>query len=263
MTFDTTLIAALSLTAGIAAIACGSVRGGAFVLQPHSVAEAADTVARTFRSLAGVFLVLSLLLALIAGAGLWLERGGFGGSTDRAYPSAWGALWVYALSLVTEWRTMGLAGAGRRILIGVFLGGTGVLALGVGFEIWLKLVSLPLPDCEEGGAVIEATGIEAAAALGLSLAVIAGPALRLLPLSAMPLSAMAASVAIATWMQPALPALAWLPTEAGGGAPLALALLAALWLLLRSCGRHGRATVLGSAAYFVVGAGGSVALGAL
>ena len=266
MTVDATFFAALSLAAGIAGVACGSVGGTAFVLQERSGA-AADPTAGSFRSLAGLFLGLSFLFALLACAGIWLERGldraGLDGSADNAYPSAWGALWVYALLLVIEWRTTGLSGVGRRIVVGAFFGGMGVLALGIGLETWLKLVALPLPACEDGSPVIEDARIRAAAALGLTLALIAGPALRLLPLADLPLSTIAASVAVATWMLPALPALGWLPMSVGGGAPLALVLFAAHWLLLRSCARGGGAAALGLAAYFGVGVGGCVALGTL
>ena len=134
---------------------------------------------------------------------------------------------MYALLLVIEWRTAGVHGVGRRILVGAFLAGMGVLALGVGFEVWLKMLGLPMPVCEEGSPVINDVGVEAAAVLGLTLASIAGPALRLVPLAELPLSTIAASVALATWMLPALPALGWLPTSIGGGAPLALLLYAA------------------------------------
>ena len=264
MTVDATFFAALSLAAAIAGVACGNVRGAGFVaLREHSGAAFSDAHAPSFRALAGLFLGLSFLFALLAGVGIWLERSGFDGTAERAYPSAWGALWVYALLLVIEWRTTGLHGVGRRILAGAFLAGMGVLAIGVGFEVWLKILALPLPACEDGVPVIEDAGISAAAALGLTLAPIAGPALRLLPLADLPLSTIAASVALATWMQPALPALGWLPTSFGGGAPLALILFAALWLLLRLCARGGAAGVLGLATYFALGVGGSVALGTL
>lgn len=263
MTVDATFFAALSLAAGIMGAVCGSVRGTAFVLQEHSGAAAMDTAAGSFRPLAILFLGLSFLFALLACAGLWLERGGLEESTDRTYPSAWGVLWVYALLLVIEWRMAGLSGVGRRILVGAFLGGMGALALGIGFEVWLKLVSLPLPACEDGTPVIEDAGIKAAAALGLSLVPIAGPALRLVLLVDLPLSTIAASVVVATWMQPALPALGWLPTLVGGGAPLALVLFAALWTLRRSYERGEPAMTLGIVAYFALAVGGCVALGTL
>ena len=259
MTTDATFFAMLSLAAAIAGVVCGNVRGAVFVLREHSGAAAAQS----FRALAGLFLGLSFLFALLASAGIWLERSGFDGSSDRAYPSAWGALWVYALLLVLEWRTTGLYGVGRRILVGAFLAGMGVLALGIGFEVWLKILALPLPACEDGSPTIQDAGIKAAAVLGLTLAPIAGPALRFVPLADLPPSTIAASVAFATWMQPALPALGWLPTSIGGGAPLALVLYAALWLLLRACARGGSANVVGLATYFALGVGGSVALGTL
>lgn len=263
MTDDANFFAALSLAAGIVGVACANLRGGAFVLQEQPGAATGEPASRSFRWLAGLLLGLSFLFALLVCAGLWVERGGLDGSADRAYPSAWGALWVYALLLLIEWRTAGLSGVGQRMLIGAFLGGIGVLALGIGLEVWLKLVPLPLPACGDGSPVIEDAGIDAAAALGLSLALIAGPALRLLPLADLPLSTIAASVAVATWMQPALPALEWLPTSVGGAAPLALVLSAAILPLLRSCARGGRASALGLAAYFVLAVGGCVALGTL
>ena len=267
MITDATFLAALSLAAGVAGVVCGSMPGAGFVLRTHWGDPFAEAPPSSSRALSGLFLGLSFLLALVAGAEIWLERGldrsGFDGASDRAQPSAWGALWVYAALLVIEWRTTGLHGVGRRILVGAFLAGMGMLALGIGFEVWLKILALPMPVCEGGSPVIEDAGLEAAAALGLALTPIAGPALRLLPLADVPLSTIAASVAFAAWMQPALPALGWLPAAIGGGAPLALILVVALWLLLRSCARGGAAGVLGLAAYFALGVGGSVALGTL
>ena len=267
MTTDAILFAALSLAAAIAGVVCGNVRGAVFLLRENSGAAVADTAAPSFRGLAGLFLGLSFLFALLAGAEMWLDRytdrSGLDGSSGHAIPSTWGALWAYALLLVIEWRSMGLSGVGRRILVGALLAGMGVLALGLGFEVWLKYVDLPLPVCEDGRPVIEDVGIEAAAALGLTLALLAGPALRLVPFAELPPSTIAASVALATWMQPALPALGWLPTSIGGGAALAVVLYAALWLLQRSCARAGAASVLGVATYFALGVGGSVALGTL
>lgn len=264
MTVDAIFFAALSLAAVIAGVVCANVRGAGFVvLRKPSGAARFDGQTPSFRALPGLFLGLSFLFALLAGAGLWLERSSFDGASERAYPSAWGALWVYALLLVIEWRTTGLHGVGRRILAGAFLGAMGVLTLGVGFDVWLKLLAMPLPACEDGSPVIKDAGLKSAAALGLTLAPIAGPALRLLPLAELPLSTIAASVALATWMQPALPALGWLPTAIGGGAPLALVLFVGLWLLLRLYARGVAAGVLGLAAYFAIGVGGSVALGTL
>ena len=267
MISDATFLAVLSLAAGIAGVVCASVPGAGFVLRTHWGDPFAEAPASSFRALSGLFLGLSFLFALVAGAEIWLERGlnqsGFDGASDRAYPSAWGALWVYALLLVIEWRTVGLHGVGRRILVGAFLAGMGVLALGLGFEVWLKYLDLSLPACEDGRPVIEDAGIKAAVALGLTLAPIAGPALRLVPFAELPLSTMAASVVFATWLQPAMPALGWLPTSIGGGAPLALVLYVALRLLQHSCARGTAAKVLGLAAYFALGLGGSVALGTL
>lgn len=261
MTIDANLFAALSLASVIAGVICGNVRGRGFMtLQESSNAILSHTHAPSFRALSALFLGLSFLLALLAGVGIWHERGGFEGASERTYPSAWGALWVYALLLLIEWRTTGLSGVGRRILVGAFLAGMGVLALGVGFEVWLEFLALPLPACEVGSPVIKDDGLRSTAALGLTLALIAGPALRLLPLADLPLSTIAASVALATWMQPALPALGWLPTAIGAGAPLALLLFVGLWLLVRLCTWSGPAGVLGFAAYLALGVGGSAVL---
>ena len=261
MSAHATFLAALGMAAGIAGVVCANTSGAGFVLQRAGLAAAAETTSGTLRALACLFFGLSFLFALLASAELWLGRGGTEGSPGAAYPSAWGALWVYAVLLVIEWRVAGLSGVGRRVLVGIGLGGMGVLALGIGFEVWMQLAALPMPACENGSPVIEATGVSAAAALGLCLVPIAGPALRLLPAEDLPLSTVAASVAIAAWMQPVLPALGWLPTAVGGGAPLAIVLFAALWCLVRSIGRGGKATAFGLAAYFILGVGGGVALG--
>ena len=264
MTVDATFFAALSLAAAIVGVACVNVHGGGVVaLRRHSAPPRCDTHTASLRALAGLFLGLSLVFALLAGAGFWLERSGFDGSAKHAYPSGWGALWVYALLLVVEWRKTGLHRVGRRILVGAFLAALGVLALGIGFEVWLKFLALPLPACEDGAPVIEDAGLEAVAALGLTLVPLAGPALRLLPLAELPLSTSAATVAFAVWMEPALPALGWLPVAIGGGAPLTLVLSTALWLLLRLYARGGAASVVGLATYFALGLTGSVAVGTL
>ena len=264
MITDAAFFAVLSLAAGIAGVACGHLRGATFAFQAPPGVAAPEPISGALRPLTSLFLGLSFLFALLAGAGLWIERGVSEGSVLRSHPPAWGALWVCALLHLIECRTSGLAGTGRRLRVGVVAAVMGVLALGFGFELWLKLAPLPVPACEGGSPVLEGAGLGAMAALGLSLALIAGPALRLLPLGDLPLSATAASVAVAAWMQPTLPALGWLPVSAGGGAPLALLLSAALWLLLRSNGRGGRvATAAGISAWFLLVVGGSAAIGVL
>ncbi len=264
MTVDATLFAALGLATVIMGVVCGNLCGTGFaVIRGSSGINFSNAHAPSFRRLTSLFLALSLLLALIAASGIWLERSGFEGASERAYPSAYGALWVYALLLLIDWRMTGPSGVGRRILVGAFLAGMGVLALGVGFEVWLKFLALPMPTCEAGTPVIESAGLKAAATLGMTLVLIAGPALRLLPLTDLPVSTIAASVVLATWLQPMLPALGWLPTAIGGGAPMVVILFVGLWLLQRLNARSRTVGSLGLAVYFTLGVGGGLGLGTL
>ena len=263
MSDDATSFAVLSVVLAILGAVCGSVSGGASALPEGRSTSAAATVSEGWRSLARLLLALSCPLALLTCVELWLVQEGSEEFIDTPQPSAWGALWVCAALLAIEWRTVGLASVGWRMLSGVWLGGIGVLAFGVGFDLWLRLVSLPMPACIDGNPTIEASGMKAIAAFAITLVPIAGPSLRRFPVTELPLSTVAAGVAIAVWMQPVLPALGWLPLSIGGGAPIALVLSAALLLLMRGAGRGRRETTLGLVAYFVFGVGGCLALGAL
>ena len=260
MSDGATWFAALGVALAILGAVFGNVAAAAGAPRVGGSTLAAAKGPEGWRNLARLLLGLSFLLALLACGGLWLGQDEFEASIDTPYPSAWGALWVYAVLLAIEWRVAGLTSVGRRSLAGAYLGGMGVLALGVGFGVWLRLVSLPMPACEDGNPTIVAFGMKAIAALALTLTPLAGPSLRRFPVTELPLSTVAAGVAIAAWMQPVLPALGWLPLSVGGGAPLALVLSAALLLLTFGAGRGGRATTLGLVAYFVLGTGGCLVL---
>ena len=263
MSDNATSFAVLSVALAILGAICGSASGGAGAFRESSSTSAAATISVGWPNLARLLLGLSCLFAILACVELWLAQDGSEESIDTPQPSAWGALWVCAALLALEWRIAGLASVGWRMLSGAWLGGIGVLAVGVGFDLWLRLIGLPMPSCTDGNPTIEASGMKAIAAFAMTLVLIAGPSLRRLPVTALPLSTVAAGVAIAVWMQPVLPALGWLPLSIGGGGPLALVLSAALLLLMRGAGRGRWGTILGLVAYFVFGVGGCLALGTL
>ena len=87
--------------------------------------------------------------------------------------------------------------------------------------------------------------------------------MRLLPLGDLPLSAAAASVAVAAWMQPALPRSAGCPSRPVAAHPLALLLVRGLWLLLRSIGGAGGGDGRRHLGLVLLVVGGSVAIGTL
>ena len=255
MTSGVTLLAALGVLAGVATLACTAAR----VL----VARDGSTAAGALRAAARLCLGLACLSALAAGGELWLSLQGQAREVVAPRPSAWGALWVHVLALLVEWRLFELPGAGRRVLAGWLLAGVGVLFLGVALGAWAGFHPLPGSACPEGAPVIDAAApaVRGLAALGLALAPLAGIALRLGGPATPPLSAAAASVAAAIWLQPLLPALGWLPTSIGGGAVLALLLVAGMTALGLAASRGPGATGAGLAVYFALGVGGCLVLG--
>ena len=255
MTSGVTLFAALGVLAGVATLACTAAR--VLVVQDGTTASGA------LRAAARLCLGLACLFALAAAGESWLSLQGQAHEVVAPRPSAWGALWVHALALLVEWRLFGLQGAGRRVLAGWLLAGTGVLFLGIALGAWAGFHPLPGSACPEGTPVIDATApaVRGLAALGLALAPLAGIALRLGGPAAPPLSAAAASVAVAVWLQPLLPALAWLPTSLGGGAVLALLLVVGLTVLGLTASRGPGVTGAGLAVYFALGVGGCLVPG--
>lgn len=178
--------------------------------------------------------------------------------------AAWGALWVYAVALVVEWRRSGLANAGTRALAGALLAGAGALLLGICLEVWAKGAPPPPFPCGGAGVAFDATvGVRAAAALGLALVPLAGLALPFAGVRSPPLSVAAASVAMAAWLRPALPALEWLPVSVWAGAALAALLVGALALVGFAATRGPWAALAGLIAYYIVSVFGSLGLGKL
>ena len=182
---------------------------------------------------------------------------------DFPSPLAWGALWVHVGVLVVEWRLVGLPGAGRRAVVGLLVAGVGVLLLGVGLGAWM---GIELPEgavCQDGILAVDPNSlvVRSTSALGLALVPLAGIALRLVRLEEMPIAGAAVSVAVAAWLQPVLPVLAWLPTSLGAGVPLALLLVAALVVLSVAMRRGSVVAIGGLALYFVLSAGGGIVLG--
>ena len=257
-----TLFAALGVLSGAVTLACGMVR--AYASRPAGVVAApAETPAsRALRVAARLGLGLSCLFALAAFGELWLSRQGGESAPVGSRPTPWGALWVHVLALVVEWRRVGLPGAGRRALAGLLVGAVGVLFLGIGLGAWASIGLSAGAACPDGTPAIDAAApvIGALAALGLALVPLSGIALRLAEPAVPPLSAGPAGVAMAVWLQPALPALEWLPTSLGAGAALALLLAVALALFGIAASRGPGATAVGVLAYFALSVGGGIVI---
>lgn len=264
MNAPVTLFAVAGILFAVAALACGMVR--AFVAR----ADGADTVSvdpqasGAWRIGARLCLALSCLFVLAALGQSWFEPQ----SPENAstpIPANWGALWIYALSLPVEWSRSGLEGAGRRTLTGVLLAGVGVLLLGMCLTAWTTLNPAPVLECADGSPMIDAGAfaVRSVAALGFALIPLAGIALRLASPTVPPLSAAAAGVAMAMWLQPTLPPLGWLPASMGAGAALSGVFVAALMLLGWMAARGPVSTMVGVGLYFGLSVGGSHFLGAL
>lgn len=215
------------------------------------------------RAAARVCLGLTCVSALAAAGALWLGRQDSGTSLHVTPPLPWGALWVYAFVLLVEWRLVGLRDAGRRVLAGLLLAGAGVLFLGIGLTAWTHGGAWAPAACPVGNPEQDLNGlwIRGVAALGLMLVPMAGIALGFNRAETPALSAAPASVAIAAWLEPALPALGWLPTTAGAGATLAVLFVVALIVLGLAGARGSRTTLGGLLACFALGVGGCILLG--
>ena len=258
------LLAALGVLAAAATPACELV--WASTLRIRAAGQSAATGSLAFgapKVAARICLGLSCVFALVAAGALWLSRQDSETTFDVAQPLPWGALWVYAFVLLLEWRLVGTRDAGRRALAGLLLAGVGVLFLGIGLSAWTHTgasvefacpVSIPAQD-------LDAWWVRAVAALGLVLVPLAGIALGFNRAESPPLSAAPASVAIAAWLEPALPALGWLPTTGGAGAALAVLLVVALVVLGLAGSRGSRATLGGLLACFALSVGGCILLG--
>ena len=259
------LFAALGILAALATLAFGTVRGLAGRLEGAGAAAVARPSSDGLRTVARLCLGLSCIFALAALGELWLNLQGQERPPDLPRSSAWGALWVYVLALLAEWRLFGLAGAGRRAVAGWLLAGAGVLFLGIGLDAWASFHLPADAACVDGVLSIDATApaVTALAALGLTLVPLSGVALRLAVPAAPPLSAAAASVAVAVWLQPVLPALGWLPLSLGAGAVLALLFVVSLFILGRASAQGPWAAAGGLSAYVGLSVGGCIVLGML
>ncbi len=258
------LLAALGVLTAAATPACEMV--WASTIRIRAACRSAATSSSTFevpRAAARLCLGLSCVFALVSAGALWLSRQSPETTFDVAQPLPWGALWVYAFVLLLEWRLVGIRSAGRRALAGLLLAGVGVLFLGIGLGAWTSTVpstelacpvSIPAQD-------LNAWWIRAVAALGLVLVPLAGIALGFNRAESPPLSAAPASVAVAAWLEPALPAFGWLPTTGAAGAALAALLVVALVVLGLAGARGSRATLGGLLACFALSVGGCILLG--
>ena len=259
------LFAALGILAALATLACGTVHGLAGRLEGAGAASVARPSSDGLRTAARLCLGLSCVFALAALGELWLSLQAQENALDVPRPSAWGALWVYVLALIAEWRLFGLAGAGRRAVAGWLLAGAGVLFLGIGLDAWASFQLPADAACADGVLAIDATApvVRTLAALGLALVPLSGVALRLAAPTAPPLSAAAVSVVVAVWLQPVLPGLGWLPLSLGAGAVLALLLVTSLLILGCAVARGSAAALGGLSAYVGLSIGGCIVLGIL
>ena len=259
------LFAILGILAGIATLVLRTLRAPATVMEQRGTILFSGVSSGALQTAANLCLGFSCLFALAACGELWLSLQGQESQVGISASSAWGALWVYVLALLLEWRRLGLSGAGRRALSGWLLAGVGVLFLGISLGAWSSIHPVMDTACADGIRAIDATAtkVGAVTALGLALVPLAGIALQGTVHKVPPLTTAAASVVLATWMQPVLPALGWLPLSLGAGAVLALLLALALSVLGLSVVRGPRLAVGGLSVYFVLSVGGCVLLGIL
>ena len=260
----------LPLLAALGVLAAAAIPACEWVWALTTRARAIDPTAAADSSVLGApkvvmrtCLGLSCLFALTTVGAIWINRQGTETALDLAHPTPWGALWVYAFVLLLEWRLIGIRDAGRRALAGLLLAVVGVLFLGVGLGAWPIAVAATELTCPVGVSAEDLNALwgRAVAALGLVLVPLAGIALGLNRAEEPPLSAAPASVVAAAWLEPALPALGWLPTSGGTGAALAALLVGALFMLGLAGARGSRATLGGLPAYFALGIGGCIILG--
>lgn len=260
-----TIFAVLGVLFGIAALACGMARALIVRIDDAGTASVDPEASGAWRVGARLCLVLSCLCVLAAFGNAWVESQAPESASSTPMPASWGALWVYVLALLVEWSRSGLEVAGWRTLAGALLAGVGVLLVGVCLAAWATMNPPPVPECTGGSLSIDAgaSAAGAVAALGLALVPLAGIALRLAKPAAPPLSAAAAGVVMAMWLQPTLPSLGWLPVSPGAGAPLAAVFVTALMLLGVMAARGPRAAVARMGLYFGLSVGGSHFLGTL
>ena len=260
-----TLFAVLGILFGIAALACGMVWAFVARIDGAGTTSVDPKASGVWRAGVRLCLVLSCLCVLAAFGNAWVESQASESVSSTPMPASWGALWVYVFALLVEWSRSGLEAAGQRTLAGALLAGVGVLLVGMCLAAWMTMNPPPVPECTGGSLTIDtgASAARAVAALGLALVPLAGIALRLAKPAVPPLSAAAACVVMAMWLQPTLPALGWLPVSTGAGAPLAAVFVAALMLLGLMAARGPRATVAGIGLYFGLSVGGSHLLGTL
>ena len=263
MTSSLTLFAALGVSAFTATLACGALRAFTVRAEPDGTSRIHSSASGTPRAAEHLCLGLACLLALAASGELWLSRQGAPTALDTPRPAAWGALWVHAFVLIVECRHFGLPGAGRRALAGLLVAGAGVLFLGIELTAWTNIDTLTGTAClpDPSASAADAWVVRGGAALGLALVPLAGIALRSGRPEGPPLSAATASVAVAAWLQPALPGLGWLPTSFGAGTPLAALLAVALIRLDLATSRGPKAAVGGLLAYVALSVGGCAILG--
>ena len=261
MTSSLTLLATLGVSAAGTVAVCGLVAA----LSPPAEKRGRPSVYLASRAAARLCLGLSSLFALAAAGELWLNRREPGTAFDLLGPSPWGALWVYPIVLLAECRLAGLRGAGRRTFAGLLLAGAGVLYLGIGLTAWTNMDS-PAPAAPLDWTSVSdmnALAVGPVAALGLVLVPLASIAVGVARPAEPPLSTAVASVAFAAWLQPALPALGWLPVSPAAGAALAALLVAALVPLAFAASRGPWAMTATVLATFSVSIGGCTILGVL
>ena len=204
------LFAILGILAGIATLVLRTLRAPATVMEQRGTILFSGVSSGALQTAANLCLGFSCLFALAACGELWLSLQGQESQVGISASSAWGALWVYVLALLLEWRRLGLSGAGRRALSGWLLAGVGVLFLGISLGAWSSIHPVMDTACADGIRAIDATAtkVGAVTALGLALVPLAGIALQGTVPKVPPLTTAAASVVLATWMQPVLPVVA-------------------------------------------------------
>ena len=254
MIFGAPLFTALGVLAGAAMLTCRT-------LGLRQTGE--TTASRAFQTAANLCFALSGLFALAVFGALWLNRQEPQAALDMHQAPAWGALWIYVFALVAEWRQTGLRHAVQRAAGGLLAAVIGMLFLGVGLEVWASRAAPA--GCANGVLTIDMTAptLAALAGFGLALVPMSGVALWRADPGSPPLSAAAASVVMAAWLQPVLPALGWLPVGLGNGAALALLLITTLTCFGVTASRRSGLAGLSLLIYLVLSAAGSMLLATL
>ena len=253
------LFATLGILAGVGALTLRTLCVSATVTEQRGTVLLRGVSSGALQTGVHLCLGFSCLFALAAGGEFWLSLQEQESQVDVSVSSAWGALWVYVVALLLEFRGLGLSGAGHRAFRGWLLATVGVLFVGGGLNSWSSIHPTMDAACANGAAIIDATGTEVGAAgLGIALVPLAGFALQGTVPKVPPLTIAAACVVLATWMQPLLPSLGWLPLSVGAGAAYALLLALALLVLGLLAVRGPALAVGGVSAYFALSVGGCV-----